>query len=263
MAATPNDVTHAFVLNDSTLAYGMLHSTTDPKFIENRQVAFRAGWYGVSLSQTAHTSVGHEFEYRDREKDFPSPVAFTRGQILGVVRIGYSLPQAMCSKNRWAAAQYAVGNIITEVIPFSLYDPGPHIRGNFGTFPISPEARSALSVHVAKYRSDLRRTHAEEQLPPSPGKLEESRNQAKKTLGKGKEKASNGKQVSKVAAPKPPRSAISKRSKKEVTSQSDKELKAAMKEMDDCARLMPKTHGHEVVKKGILAFFEKTVNTPK
>jgi hypothetical protein len=138
------------------------------------------------------------------------------------------------------------------------------VRGNFGTFPLSKEAQTALAIHVKKYRSSLRRTHAEEQLPPSPGALEAARAAFKQAKGKIKEKASNGKQVSKVKKAKPQASKAAKRSKKEV-SQSDKELNvvrqcASSATIASQARSSPPRSPSVPVKKNILDFFSKLPN---
>jgi hypothetical protein len=266
MSDTPEAITHGFCLNDSVLAWAMLQNTTNPKIIECRQFVMPAGWYAVSLTQNSYTRIDHELEYRDTDPTFPSPVSFPRGQVLGVVRIGYSLPQAMCAKNRWSVADYAVANVITHVIPFSLYDGGPHVRNNVGTFPLSKEAQAALKTHVEKYKAEMRATHAEGVLPACPGAVEASRLEAKEVRGKAPAKkapkATAGAPCAIVKKAKPQASTLAKRSKTGTMTDAELDFQHSMKDMAWCERNLPETHSHQVEKKGILAFFEKKAATP-
>ena len=239
----------------------MLHSTKNIKCLENRQVVFAPGWYAVSLTQSAYTRVEHELEYRDTDPTFPSPVSFPRGQVLGVVKVGYSLPQAMCSSNRWSVPDYAVANVITHSIGFSLFDAGPHVRGNFGTFPISTEAQAALTTHVIRYKAEMRATHAEDVLPACPGAVEASRLEAKEVRGKAPAKkapkATVGISRASVKKAGSQTSAVAKRSCKGKVTDAEADFAYSMRDMDQCARLFPETHSHEAVRQGILSFFSK------
>lgn len=167
-AESPTQVTHGFCLNDSRWAYGMLEERENPKIIENRPCRFAPGWYAVSLSQSAMTGIFEEMDFRKRFPGYPGPMAYKRGQVLGLVKIGHSLPQAACKGNFWACANYPVANIITEVLPFDKDKPGPPVRGNFGTFPLKQQCERATreAARVALQIGNKRKTKAELQLPP-------------------------------------------------------------------------------------------------
>lgn len=267
MSDTPESITHGFCLSDAVWIHGMLFNTTDPKVIENRHFVMPAGWFAVTLTQSAYTRVEHELKYRDTDPTFPSPVSFPRGQVLGVVKVGYSLPQAMCSKNRWSVAEYSIANVITHSIGFSLYDPGPHVRGNFGTFPLSTEAKEALTTHVLRYKAEMRETNAKSVLPPCPGAVEASRLEAKEVRGKApaKKKAETTAGISRASVKKAgsQTSAVAKRSCKGKVTDAELDFQHSMKDMAWCERNLPETHSHEVVRKDIRAFFSKADHANK
>ena len=257
MADSVETVTHGFCLNDSILAYGMLHSQRDPKIIENRQVAFKPGWYAVSLTGTAHTSIRDETEYRKKEPGYKGPLGWATSNVLGLAKVGYALPYDECKHNHWASSSYKVCNIITEVLPFPRDDVGPKVRNNFGTFPLDEKARVALSKHAKAHKlvHGTRKTNAENSLPACPGALEQARAEAKEAKGKGKEKAPVIKPNPTISKGKQPAGKAPK-SKKAPLTDAEKDHRASMREMNWCAKHMPETHGHEVIKKGILDYFE-------
>lgn len=189
-AATPDKVTHAFCLNSHILAWAMLHGTKKPKVIENRQITMAPGWYGVSLSLTTHTSIPEELQYRKLEPSFPGTFHFTKGQIIGLVKIGYSLPQAACAKDTiWAVSSYKIGNIITEVLPFDKPF-GPKVRGNFGAYPLKEATEATRALARTELAAGNKRiTDAESRLPPA------SAAQAQAGKAKGKEEEEDKKQV--------------------------------------------------------------------
>lgn len=167
-AATPQTVTHGFCLNDSRWIYAMLHAPTNGKIIENRAFRLAPGWYAVSLTVSAHTSGDREWAFRKEFRNYPGHVAYARGRVLGLVKIGYSLPQAACEGHRWSTPAYAIANVITEVLPFDA--PGPVVRGNFGTFPLKEVQEAVRALARTEVLAGCRRkTHAQEALPEQRG----------------------------------------------------------------------------------------------
>lgn len=181
-AALPELVTHGFSLNDSRWLFGMLHTTQNPKVIENRAIRFAPGWYAVSLTQNAYTGITEEMEFRTEFPRYPGPLFYEKGRVLGLVRIGHSLPQAACKGHRWGAREYAVANIITEVLPFD--SPGPSVRANFGTFPLKHSAddvRARAKIEAAA--GHRRKTNAQAALPEQRGVWDSHEREARKAVG--------------------------------------------------------------------------------
>jgi len=167
MADLPELVTHGFSLNDSALAFLMLQGE---KIIENRNFRFLPGFYAVGITKTAYTPVEREFELKN---DFPNlPLSVdckTRGQIIGLVRIGYALPSTACATNRWCANGYKVCNIITHFLKFDTAVPA---SGNFGSWPLKgaeSAVRRAAVEALAQHGGVVKSTRAEIELPPRIG----------------------------------------------------------------------------------------------
>ena len=143
-ATSPQLVTHGFCMNDSRWMHGMLHAKKRVKVIENRVSRFAPGWYAVSLIDGAYTGAFDEMNFRQEFPRYGGPLAYESGCVLGLVKIGYSLPQAACEGHRWSAPDYPVANIITETLAFDA--PGPKVRGNiFGTFPLKESQKAVRS----------------------------------------------------------------------------------------------------------------------
>lgn len=169
-AESPERVTHGFCLSDSRWLHGMLEAREHPKIIENRQCRLSPGWYAVSLSHSASTGVYEEMSFRKRYPNYPGPMAYRTGQVRGLVKVGYSLPQGACKGHRWAAPDYDVANVITEVLPFDPERPGPSVRGYFGAFPLKGAERpTRAAANFAIGAGHRRKTHAEACLPEQPG----------------------------------------------------------------------------------------------
>lgn len=159
-AIHPEKVTHGFALNDSRWLFAMLHIEDETsKIIENRAFRMTPGWYAVSLSERAATSVVDEVEFRRAYPSYPGPMAYQKGRVLGLVRVGHSLPHSFCNKSEWADSTYEVCNIITEVLPFA--QAGPKVRANFGTFPLKEavEPTREAVVRAVAAPSRRRKTH--------------------------------------------------------------------------------------------------------
>jgi hypothetical protein len=233
-AESPERVTHGFCLSDSRWMHGMLEAREHSKIIENRQCRFSPGWYAVSLSHSASTGVYEEMSFRKRYPDYPGPMAYRTGQVRGLVKVGYSLPQGACKSHRWAAPDYDVANIITEVLPFDPERPGPSVRGNFGTFPLKGAERATrASANFAIGAGHRRKTHAEAALPEQPnvwqtqavnpsraakGAQARQASQKAKALQGGRQPASkDGKQVSTQSSAGASAGAVAKRKMAPVT----------------------------------------------
>ena len=172
-ATRPELVTHGFCLDDSRWVHGMLQARMYPKVIENRQCRFDPGWYALSLSNGAATGVVQEMDFRKRYPNYGGPLAYQRGRVLGLVKVGYSLPQKACKGHRWASPDYAVANIITYVIPFDKEKPGPAVRGNIGIFPLKQQERATReAAKFALGAGNRRKTDAETSCPDQPGAWE-------------------------------------------------------------------------------------------
>ena len=163
MAQNPDDTTHAFSLNDPSLAWLILHGH---KIIENRDFRITPGWYGVAVTATARMSVVTELALQKKFSGMPSAVALHKwnGHVVGVCRVGHSLPAELAKKNRWYCAPYKVANVITEYVSF--LEP-VKARGNFGTWPLrQSEGLTQLRAKSACNVGGLKKTDAEKVLPP-------------------------------------------------------------------------------------------------
>ena len=238
-AASPETVTHGFSLNDSRWIYGMLHEKTNPKIIENRPGRFAPGWYAVSLTLSAYTGVFEEKTFRTEFTTYQSE-RYENGRVFGLVKIGYSLPQAACKGHRWSAPDYPVANIITETLAFDA--PGPKVRGtfNFTTFPLK-ESQKAVRTQatIEAAAGNRRRTHAQTALPEQKGVWDSPARKAAKAAKTGKavqairfhlaeHAPKNGKQVPKKSTAGPQAGAIAKRAQATVKAfRSSPSLRAA------------------------------------
>ena len=166
-AESPERVTHGFCLSDSRWLHGMLEAREHPKIIENRQCRLSPGWYAVSLSHSASTGVYEEMSFRKRYPNYPGPMAYRTGQVRGLVKVGYSLPQGACKGHRWAAPDYDVANVITEVLPFDPERPGPSVRGYFGAFPLKGAERPTRAAANFAIGAGHRRKRASPSSPAS------------------------------------------------------------------------------------------------
>ena len=163
MATTPDTVTHAFSLNDPSLAWLILHGH---KIIENRDFRIAPGWYGVAVTATAYTSVVTEIALQKEHKRIPGATGLRtwNGHVVGVCKVGYSLPAVLAKKNRWYCAPYNVANVITDYVPF--LEP-VKARGNFGTWPLKEsQGLTQLRAKSACNVGGLKKTDAEKVLPP-------------------------------------------------------------------------------------------------
>ena len=228
-AASPETVTHGFCLNDSRWIHAMLETRKSPKVIENRSCRLDPGWYAVSLTLNAYTGIVDEMDFRKQFAAYSGPLSYESGRVLGLVKIGYSLPQEACKGHRWSSPDYPVANIITEILRFDA--PGPVVRANFGTFPLKG-AKDAVRV-CAKTEADAGhrwKTNAQAALPEQKGVWDSPKRKAAKAAKVGQviqaakalqlhlsqHSPQNGKQVPKKSTPGPQAGAISKRAQETV-----------------------------------------------
>lgn len=132
-----------FVLNDARWLYAMLYESQNPKTIENRHVKLAAGWYAVSLSQAAHTSIADDIAFKKEFPHFKGALAYTKGVVHGAVRIDRSLPQAQCAESRWSLADYKIANIVSHTLLFDPRDSVP-VRGMYPSSRSHTRARPLL-----------------------------------------------------------------------------------------------------------------------
>ncbi len=213
-AATPRQVTHAICLNKDILWHAIgpatLANEGHIKVIENRGYTMSPGWYGVSLSQSSHTSVMEEIAAREWWTSYKGPLATEKGRVLGLIKIGHTLPQSAVVGDEWACPNYKYANIIVDVLPFA--EPGPHVSGNLGSWPLPPAVQDKLLVCIAAAcdAGRWRRTYGEELHPPAETQTHTGTSKASHaTKTKAAAKATG--QVPNKSATKPPTSAAAKR----------------------------------------------------
>lgn len=146
-APSPTTITHGFVLNDARWLYAMLYESQNPKTIENRHVKLAAGWYAVSLSQAAHTSIADDIAFKKEFPHFKGAMAYTKGVVHGAVRIDRSLPQIQCAESRWSLADYKIANIVSHTLLFGPRDSVP-VRGMYPSSRSHTRARPLLDTTV-------------------------------------------------------------------------------------------------------------------
>ena len=140
-------ITHAFSLNGAHLAWAVL---TGHKIVENRQFRMSPGWYALALTKQAITGVSDDKLYRDTFPSYPGfqVGASLKGNIVGAVRIGHSLPHAACNDDFFASADYKFKNVTSEYVSFVDWTkPGVGripARGNFGAWPLAEATRSTF-----------------------------------------------------------------------------------------------------------------------
>lgn len=259
MAETPESISHAFSLSGGHLAWAI---GAAKKHIENRKFRISPGWYAYGVTLNAHTGVMDDKFYKEKYGDeYPGFSAFDgmRGKIMGVCYISHSLPHQACENDDHASAAYAIKNIISKVIPLVS---GVPARGNLGTWPIGIEARDEVRRQLGNLLSGgddvILHTNAEKKYPPDSGWTAKT---PVESLGGAREKPVKAKTTANVK----PVPKISKRSlsqaakpkKKAPLTDAELDYKHSMDDMKLCARLMPESHGHEAVRTGILAFFQK------
>jgi len=134
MASSPSEVTHAFALNNPILAAAILKGIQN---VENRNFRIQPGWYAVSVTAGAYSSVEEEVTLREEFPELPSYIELGRGEVHGCVRIGHSLPTSVVNA-RWVDARYKVANVVTHVLPFAGFPSnGVPARANFGIWPLN------------------------------------------------------------------------------------------------------------------------------
>ena len=224
-AATPGEITHAFSLSGGHLAWAI---ATGKKRIENRKFRVKPGWYGFGVTMTAHTGVMEDKWYREK---YPGPDGYPgfqafynmRGKIIGACYVSHSLPHSACKDDEYASDNYPIKNIISKVIPFVSGIPA---RGNFGTWPLSIEARDDVREQVRRLTAGghtdcILETNAEEDYPEdsawdgkAAGAYEDDGGQAKaapKAKAKMSIKSASKAQTGK--APKPAKAPVTKERK--------------------------------------------------
>ena len=179
-AVSPQTVTHGFGLNDSRWIHGLLYAKDNPIVIENCSRRMDTGWYAVSLTLNSYTAVADEIAFRKEFPGYRGPLFYKTGRALGLVKVGYALPQEACEGHRWSSDQHAVANIITETLLFDSV--GPPVCANFGTYPLKGAQAAVRKCAKAGVAANLRRhTHAQDTLPEQPGVAVSSGRQAAKT----------------------------------------------------------------------------------
>lgn len=149
-AQTPTQITHGFSLNGGHLAWAILAGKKPPKRIENRKFRIAPGWYAVCCTKVCHTGVADDKWYRERYPDYPGFQTFYswKGCIVGAAYVSHNLPHEKCKDDPFASDAYPIKNIITKVINLDVSIP---CRGNFGTWPLSDEAKEQLGIEIGKH----------------------------------------------------------------------------------------------------------------
>jgi hypothetical protein len=168
-AASPKEITHAFVLKGFDLAWSMLEGEKlfpdspdgdldkkpigiKSKDIENRHTRMAPGWYGVILGETQSSvpsgSWGETTVRRERydeckaklpnmnyppwnsdEDHIPNRL---KGHLIGVVKIAHSLPYDYCTESEWA-----IGPICNIISHAGWIDNPVPCKGNLGACAIT------------------------------------------------------------------------------------------------------------------------------
>lgn len=280
---SPSTVTHAFSLNDPSLAWLILKAPKGKsKIMENRNFRMQTGWIAVATTATAHMSVVTEVALKKKFPSFPSSFAksMQNGCVHGVCKIGHTLPAKLAEGNEWYVDPYKVANVITEVIWFDEAIPA---RGNFGCWPLNEcVGKVQLAAHTAELSGKRNTTDGEEQLPPKEGCWEGIRVDGtpkvspapKAKAPKAQGKAPAKKPVPTIQKAKPQARASAKPAtaspplkkaagKKPAKTLAEKEIAASIKDMEWCAKAMPETHGLDVVAKELAEQMPKWVAANK
>lgn len=282
-ADSPSTVTHAFSLNDPALAWLILKAPKGKsKIIENRNFRMQPGWVGVATTATAHMSVVTEVALSKKYANFPSSFAksMKNGCVHGVCKIGHTLPAKLAEGNEWYVDPYKVANVITEVIWFDEAIPA---RGNFGCWPLGPSlAKVQLTARTAELSGKRKITDGEEVLPPKEGCWDGIRvdgtpkaspaPKAKAPKAQGKAPSKGPVPTIKKAQPQaraPTKSATAaapvkkKPPPKSKKTEAEKAEAASIRDMKQCAKLMPETHGLDVVAKELAELAPKWIEANK
>ena len=123
---------------------------TGKKRVENRKFRIAPGWYAVCCTKVCHTGVADDKWYRETFQDYPGFQTFNswKGCIIGVAYVSHNLPHEICKNDVFASGAYPIKNIITKLINLDVCI---QCRGNFGTWPLSDEAREQLGIEVGKH----------------------------------------------------------------------------------------------------------------
>jgi len=183
-ADSPKQITHAFVLKGFDLAWSMLEGEKiypdgdydkEPigiksKDIENRHTRLAPGWYGVILGKGTKGVTRERYEeckaklphmhFPEWDSDFAKR---RKGHLVGVVKIGHSLPYDYCKESPWAIGP--ICNIITHA---GWIDTPVPCKGNLGACPITDKEERERFQCYADYSfrdGNIFRTFAEERHP--------------------------------------------------------------------------------------------------
>lgn len=222
-AASPGEITHAFSLSGGHMAWAI---ATGKKRMENRKFRIKPGWYGFGVTLTAHTGVLEDKWYREKYRGpngYPGSQAFEnmKGKIVGACYVNHSLPHESCKDDEYAVEMYPIKNIITKVIPLVSVIPA---RGNFGTWPLSIEARDELRLALGRLLAPgpgvILETNAKEVYPPSESWDNKTKTPYEGDGGQAKATPKAKAKVSTKSAAKAQAGAASKSKKTTVTSKS-------------------------------------------
>ena len=157
-ADSPGKVTHGFTLSGHDLVYAMLEGEKvksaegiriKSKYIENRNVRFAPGWYGVALAKSPRCQNIQTIQDQLPGLAIPvlrdTSVQLATGCIIGIVKISHSLLYDLCKEDPWAVEDYRVCNIISHA--GWLTEPVPW-RGNLGAYPMADDVKEAVRKHA-------------------------------------------------------------------------------------------------------------------
>ena len=226
---SPESVTHGFSFNDSRLVYALLNAETgNQRVVLSSWTPLARGWYAISLTNNAYTSVQDEHVFRREFRLYPGPLVYVRGCVHGMDKVGYTLPQKACAGNRWAEPLLPFANIITQTILFDY--PGAAVRDKgCGPFCLGEALLAVRKNAKEHYERGLcqdtivPQTLAEQPYAGKPSSATEATKtqisrKTKEAIGFHLHKyaAQNGKQVSKKPPTEPQSLAISKRAQATV-----------------------------------------------
>ena len=194
-AKSPEEITHAFVLNGMSWVWAMLEGekvydndefdalpvAIKSKTIENRHVRFSPGWYGVIFGKgmKGDTKENHQMcKLLLPEMNLPplkwDGLEVLRGCVVGIVFISHSLPHESCKHSKWANGA-PVCNIITKA---GWLDTPIPCKGNLGACPIEAgETRNRVRMYAKNAVQDgnVFNTNGEVEHPYNPAVWDKKR----------------------------------------------------------------------------------------
>ena len=121
MACT--DVSCAILVRSSASLWQTLYCTKPDleRLIIASALKFQRGWYAVALTSNQCYDYTDDVFLNRMDPSYPGHLGVDRKRVLGLVRIGGTLPFECCKRN-WAAERNKECNIITHVVTFDKDD---------------------------------------------------------------------------------------------------------------------------------------------